>query len=89
VYSIYGIDSEGVVLYNGRDLDEMTITDDINQAPIFLHDTVKWDGCANLHFDAQDKVMLHFCGPKDVRDMNEMLQRVYQSAKKMMPSTDF
>ncbi|CAB3754323.1 hypothetical protein LMG29542_02315 [Paraburkholderia humisilvae] len=30
----------------------------LQDAEIYLHGSVKWDGCSNWHFDEQDRVML-------------------------------
>lgn len=63
----------------------MDMTDDIEKAQVYLSGEVKWDGCANLQFDEQDNVMLHFCGVEDVRKIGALLERLYEIAAKAIP----
>jgi hypothetical protein len=34
---------------------------------IYLHGSVKWDGCSNWYFDEQDRNMLHGCDKADLQ----------------------
>jgi hypothetical protein len=39
----------------------------------YLHGNVKWDGCSNWHFDAQDFVMLHGCCREDLQRIGDIM----------------
>ena len=51
----------------------------------WLHGSIKWDGCSNWHFDAQDDLMIHFCGPSDTAKLSKLFERLYQMAAEIMP----
>jgi hypothetical protein len=57
---------------------------DRSEAEVFLHGHVKWDGCSNLHFDEQDRVMLHFCSKQQAGDIGRLLERLYDIAAELM-----
>ena len=46
---------------------------DLPQEDLYLHGSVKWDGCSNWHFDEQDRVMLHGCDRKDLLNIGEVM----------------
>jgi len=58
----------------------------IDEAQVFLHGSIKWDGCSNLHFDEQDNVCLHFCGREEATNIGVLFDRLYDLAAKMIPS---
>lgn len=47
----------------------------LEEAELFLHGFVKWDGCSNWHFDAQDSLMLHGCSREDLTRLGEIMAR--------------
>jgi hypothetical protein len=49
------------------------LTESIQEAELYLHGEVKWDGCSNWHFDEQDRVMLHGCARQDVLRFGEVM----------------
>jgi hypothetical protein len=63
------------------------MTEDLAIAQVFLSGSIKWDGCSNLQFDAQEHCMLHFCGKKAATDVGVLLGRLYEMAWEMMPGT--
>lgn len=60
-------------------------TPDIDSADVYLSGSIKWDGCSNWHFDAQDDAMLHFCSRKEAGDIGELLRRLYDLAAEIIP----
>lgn len=58
----------------------------VTEAQVYLHGSLKWDGCCNLYFDQQDKVMLHFCGKKEAENIGVLLGRLYDLAKELVPA---
>jgi hypothetical protein len=61
------------------------VTDDFDDANVFLSGRIKWDGCADMKFDEQETVMLHFCGRNDVANLGALLPRLYDLAAELMP----
>lgn len=59
-----------------------------NEAEVFLSGSIKWDGCSNLRFDHQDRVMLHFCGKQEAMDIGILLGWLYELAAEMVPAFD-
>jgi len=49
------------------------ITGDLGKAEMYIHGSVKCDGCSNWHFDEQDRLMLHGCCKSDVQRFGDIL----------------
>lgn len=62
-------------------------TTKLEEAAVYVHGDVKWDGCSNWHFDHQDEVMLHFCDKDSAVKIGALLGRMYDIAKELMPDT--
>lgn len=97
-YAVVGRDGGTVAnpIINGPSLFErkgadsgMDTTADVEDAALYLSGHIKWDGCANLHFDEQDNCMLHFCGPGDVEALGAMLMALHELAREVMPKADW
>jgi len=65
------------------------VVDVVADADRWLHGNIKWDGCSNLHIDAQDESMLHFCNPRDAADVGKLLAALYDIAREILPNPDF
>lgn len=64
-------------------------TTDLNEAEVYLSGSVKWDGCSNLMFDAQNDCALHFCGKKEaIENTGGLIAKVYDLAKEIIPAWD-
>jgi len=59
------------------------LTESIQEAELYLHGEVKWDGCSNWHFDEQDRVMLHGCSRQDVLRFGEVMATCWDWAAKI------
>lgn len=57
-------------------------TDNIDNAEVYLHGRVKWDGCSDWHFDEQDRVMLHQCDRSGLVEMGEIMAICWDLAKR-------
>lgn len=62
-----------------------TPTPDLGKAQVYLHGSVKWDGCSNWHFDDQESAMLHFCDREALGNVGALLQRLYDWAGELIP----
>lgn len=60
--------------------------DSLEEAEVYLHGSVKWDGCSNWHFDEQDRVMLHGCGRADVQRFGDVMAMCWDWTAKLLPS---
>lgn len=54
----------------------------------YLHGFIKFDGCANIHIDEQDRCMLHFCGRRGWGELNELVETAYAVAGEIMGEGD-
>lgn len=58
----------------------------LSEAEVFCSGDVKWDGCANFHFDEQERCMLHTCGRDGIANIGILLGRVHDLAKELCPN---
>lgn len=87
VFEIVGGDGEE--RYWARHDGMSNMTEKFEEADLYLHGSVKWDGCSDLHFDAQDDCMLHFCGRADVKKVGQMLSKLYDITAELLDTVDF
>lgn len=59
-------------------------TERLDEAGVYLHGDVKWDGCSNWYFDEQNRVMLHFCNVKSIRTISDVMERCWHWAGELM-----
>jgi hypothetical protein len=59
--------------------------EDFEAAEEVVRGTVKWDGCVDLWFNAEN---IHHCGRKCLATLGEMLLRVHDTAKGLLPRAD-
>ena len=59
--------------------------DTLEEASLYLHGSVKWDGCSNWYFDEQDSVMLHGCCRRDVLRLGEVMAMCWDWAADICP----
>lgn len=64
------------------------VVDDLQEAEVYLHGRVKWDGCSDWHFDEQDRVALHGCSRKDLLALGEVMAACWDLAKEYCPRWD-
>lgn len=60
--------------------------DKMEDAEVYLHGDVKWDGCSNWIFDEQERCMLHGCRRKDVQRFGDILSACWDWAKELLPN---
>ena len=61
-------------------------TEDLAKAAVFLHGSVKWDGCSNWHFDGQDACMIHFCCVEHGQALGKLFEALYAMAAELIPT---
>lgn len=86
VYEVFGTDSNGIVLWKASDTFGNAPCDKLEDAEVYLHGDVKWDGCSNWHFDEQDRVMLHGCSRGDLTNIGEVMARCWDWTKEVLPN---
>lgn len=64
------------------------IVETIEESELYLHGEVKWDGCSNWHFDAQESVMLHGCSRGDLLRHGEIMAMCWDWTAELCPSWD-
>lgn len=60
--------------------------DTLEEADVYLHGSVKWDGCSNWAFDEQDRVMLHGCSRENVQRFGDVLARCWDWTAELLPN---
>lgn len=58
--------------------------DSIDDAEVYMHGSVKWDGCSNWYIDEQDRVMLHGCSRGDLLNTGEVMARCWDWAGEIL-----
>lgn len=69
----------GPVLYNQAD---SGITENPDRAEVLFSGSVRFDGCSNSHLDGE---CLHFCSKSEAVRFGELLGRVYDIVREMLP----
>ena len=65
------------------------LTDKLDEAELYLHGSVKWDGCSNWSFDEQDRgVMLHGCSRRRLLAHGEIMARCWDWTRTLLPDFD-
>lgn len=59
--------------------------DKLDEAEIYLHGTVKFDGCSDWRFDEQDRIALHGCSRQGVQRFGDVMGRCWDWAAEFMP----
>lgn len=87
-YKVIATTDEGPI-YLRKDYDDShDVVTTRDEAQIYLQGHISWDGCADLRFDEQDNVMLHFCGLEHAKQVGKLLERLYAIAAEVIPSWD-
>jgi len=60
-------------------------TDKLEEAEVFLHGDVKWDGCSNWWFDVEDEIALHCCERWEIARVSEAMLFCYDWTKELLP----
>ena len=78
VYEIVGTRADGRPLWQDATASHGPAPiETLEKAELFLHGFVKWDGCSNWHFDAQDSLMLHGCSREDLTRLGEIMAQCW------------
>ena len=87
VYEIEGVTDKGQRLFHKKD--SPTNPDPVetmDEADVYLHGSVKWDGCSNWYFDEQNRVMLHGCSREDLTNLGEVMAKCWDYVKDNLES---
>ncbi len=93
IYQIAGIDvtvvngklQNGEVSYESKD-NNNEHTYSTEAARVFLHGSVKWDGCSNWHFDEQDECMIHGCSRSDLSRIGKVMALCWDLTEQLCPN---
>lgn len=85
IYTIVSTDINGTVFWQRRGAcSSLNPVNRLDEAELYLHGHVKWDGCSNWYFDEQDRVMLHCCGLNDIENIGKVMKRCWKWAGEFM-----
>lgn len=88
VYQIVGEDECGSFVYNKKESGVGEFVFSTKDAEIFLYGYIKWDGCSNWYFDAQDNVMIHFGRVNEAKNIGVLFDYLYRIAEMLIPAYD-
>ena len=88
IYELLGITEGGAVLYKLQDSPTCVPTQDIKEAALYCHGSVKWDGCSNWYWDEQDDCMLHGCTQQDLLNLGIVLTRCWEWTAELLENFD-
>ena len=60
----------------------------LEDAPVYAHGTVKWDGCSDWHFDEQDRCCIHGCSRGRLTGLGVVLGLCWDYASEFIESWD-
>lgn len=89
VYDICGRTGapDGPFIYRREGGDNsMDWVESLDDAEVYLHGSVKWDGCSDWSFDEQDRVMLHGCSRHDIERYGKIMAACWDMTKELLPS---
>lgn len=58
----------------------------LESADVYLHGNVKWDGCSNWSFDAQEHGMLHCCERDELKRFSDVMLLCWDWASELCPN---
>jgi hypothetical protein len=83
-----GWSAPGQMLFQKAGCDSTEPTEDIAEAEIFAHGSVKWDGCSNWEFDIQKDCMIHPCDRPRLERIGTILARCWDLTAELCPRWD-
>ena len=87
VYAIEAVESSGKVLFHKKGCGHYPEpVETTEEADVFIHGYVKWDGCSNWYFDEQDRSMIHGCRKEDIVNLGLILGECWDYAKQNLPT---
>jgi len=84
-FKIYEMPASEPQVYKGEGGE---IVESIDEAWVYAHGDVKWDGCSNWHFDEQDHCMLHGCTRQHLVNLGLVLAACWDWASELCPKWD-
>jgi hypothetical protein len=89
IYDIEGEYSDETPLFHKKgSITSPDPVEEIENAEPYLHGSVKWDGCSDWHFDAQEGVMLHGCSRNDISRFGEVMARCWDWTQDLCENWD-
>ncbi len=67
-------------------VNSMDWVESLDDAEVYLHGSVKWDGCSDWSFDEQDRVMLHGCSRHDIVRYGKIMTACFDMTKELLPN---
>jgi len=89
IYDIAGFTEDNLPLLQKKDATFYPDpVESMEDAEVFLHGFVKWDGCSNWHFDEQDRLMIHGCGRADIQRIGDIMAACWDWTAEILPNWD-
>jgi hypothetical protein len=83
MYKVSGFGMDGTPVYGPKFLE------DINEAKLFMHGSVKWDGCSNWWFEDMGRnSYIHSCSKEDLLDIGKIMAECWDWTATLCPEWD-
>ena len=88
-FAIYSQDCRYPVMYHRRGATSWPDpVESIEDAEVYAHGTVKWDGCSNWQIDEAERICLHGCSREDLLALGEAMARCWDWAGEVLDTWD-
>jgi hypothetical protein len=85
IYEIAATDGDGMRPMYQNEKEEYVYS--IDEAEVFAHGHVKWDGCSNWMFDDCTKnMMIHGCCREDIENIGKILAECWDWTERLLPN---
>lgn len=88
VYEAVRLADESVLIQDSTGVGQ-SWTKNRDDAEVYLHGTIRWDGCSDWSFYPADNCMIHLCGPGDADELHWLLKTCYSLVADAMPDAQF
>lgn len=88
VYDICGRtgSADGAFVYHREGAkSSMDWVESLDDAEVYLHGDVKWDGCSDWIFDEQNRSYLHGCSRHDIERFGKVMAACWDMTKELLP----
>lgn len=86
IYDIFGTDENGALSWVDKEKSNGDgFTEKLEEASLWAHGYVKWDGCSNWDFDIAKKYKLHACTRKELTRIGSILTICWDWTKAICP----
>lgn len=57
----------------------------LSEAEVYIHGSVKWDGCSNWSIDENERCMIHGCSRRDIQRIGDIMALCWDWTAQLIP----